>query len=289
MAAKPKAVEIPQHKEMALKPGKNIEQGLKRLKSLAVTIKKELINADALAVQATEKYMAVGLHLLEARSLFPGDLEFGRWRQETIPDMKTNWAGRLMQIASDDRIMGPDQKLLTGVADMGISVLAELVSAPDDVLEKVIDKTVKSGKAPTVSDVRAEKKTAKEDKEADKTTPVTVTPDGKKVDSGIGRNKPENKKRLSLEEQAQEAIDKPFLDRLMAYRPDIDAIIPSDPLIVFGMISQFTDVSPNMNDLQDWYTFLLVNYDGQMNEGDKLKLGECLDAALELCKEMRGK
>jgi hypothetical protein len=102
-------------------------------------------NGNSLAKRAIDCYLETGRYLLQAREQFPGDKEFGQYRQQVIPDMSTKWAGDLMRIARRFSI--------DNAPDTSISVLKEIASAPDSVIEEVRSRSMEGEKL-TVKEAR---------------------------------------------------------------------------------------------------------------------------------------
>lgn len=102
-------------------------------------------NGNSLAKRAIDCYLETGRYLLQAREQFPGDKEFGQYRQQVIPDMSTKWAGDLMRVARRFSI--------DNAPDTSISVLKEIASAPDSVIEEVRSRSMEGEKL-TVKEAR---------------------------------------------------------------------------------------------------------------------------------------
>ncbi len=128
-----------------------------RLNQLRISIEAELMNANSLAQQALEKYLAVGLHLREARLMFPGDKEFGAWRKDAVPGIGSKWANDLMLVAEKfaDRLLtqSPDADS-QALRQLPVSTLRQLVPADDRTISDVAAE-VREGTLITKSDARA--------------------------------------------------------------------------------------------------------------------------------------
>lgn len=96
------------------------------------------------------KQIEVGQILLQAREKFPGDKEFGQWRETCTPIGSRQTAHKLMQLATQTGEGRITDKLLDGLPT---STLFELLSAPDTVVATVQEK-VEAGEKPSQKDVR---------------------------------------------------------------------------------------------------------------------------------------
>jgi hypothetical protein len=129
-------------------------------------------NGNSLAKRAIDCYLETGRYLLQAREQFPGDKEFGQYRQQVIPDMSTKWAGDLMRIARRFSI--------DNAPDTSISVLKEIASAPDSVIEEVRSRSVEGEKL-TVKEARD---LVRQTRDPDPDGPAPVPTDGEVSPSG---------------------------------------------------------------------------------------------------------
>lgn len=260
---------------------------------IIVDIRTELAEVNRLAKMATPHYMKVADLLIKAREEFPGDKEFGRWRAEYLPEIKSNWAGRLMQIRQDNRLQ------VEHLQDFPISVLAELTTADDKVVAETAAKAETAAETPTVSAVRAAKREAKGCKEcgmvnghADGCTikneqvveAATAPKAGGKApprlaSGGGGRPAPTV---LPPETRAKLALKEPNVGkRIAAWDPDSDDLIKQDPFIALGIGSQFTDTLPN----PDIIGILQVEYMTRIADTMHDRLDACCAMALEIITE----
>lgn len=96
------------------------------------------------------KQIEVGQILLAAREKFPGDKEFGQWRETCTPIGSRQTAHKLMQLATQAGAGRITEKLLDGLPT---STLFELLSAPDSVVNAIEEK-VEAGEKPSQKEVR---------------------------------------------------------------------------------------------------------------------------------------
>lgn len=96
------------------------------------------------------KQIEVGKILLRARARFPGDKEFGQWRENCTSIGSRQTAHKLMQLAEQAGEGRITEKLLDGLPT---STLFELLSAPDSVVSAVEEK-VEAGEKPSQKEVR---------------------------------------------------------------------------------------------------------------------------------------
>jgi len=137
-------------------------------------------NIDKHFIGAASHLIEIGHALNQARKMFPGDKEFGQWREERTSVKSARTATAYMAIA---------RKFNTHslVAKTSMGVLQELTSADISVVEQVENK-INGGENITVARVREIKKEAKSDtpqtsadttptKPAPKPAPVVTQPE----------------------------------------------------------------------------------------------------------------
>lgn len=198
------------------------------LSDLADLINRAWENAEALAQRTVETYVMVGQYLLQARGQFPGDRQFGQWRKDQLPQISKEWSSRLMAVA---RKWGTDPNT---VPQLPVSALAELVYAPDEVVEKVVEAT-EDGNKPTVKEIR---KMVKDSKEPE---PPADTPKVRSfaevVEDSQSSTKPIQPAALSLEDEEEHILALDFKDRLAKHKS-------VSPWVVIGL-SQFMENLPS--------------------------------------------
>jgi hypothetical protein len=96
----------------------------------------------------------VGQYLLEARTHFKGDREFGKWRTENTP-VGRSWATRLIQIAKQYESV---EDLPIGINLSALAILSQ-DNVPDD-LRKEIERAAEEGAAPSVRQIQEQVKEA---------------------------------------------------------------------------------------------------------------------------------
>lgn len=235
--------------------GNNINAAtVSELNKLKISIRAELDNANSLAQQAVEKYIAAGIHLRQARSLMPGDKEFGQWRKKEFPDLSASWAGNLMRVS--ERFA--TSKLATLLP---VSSLVELLPA-SEAIEMAVQEEAEAGNVPSVRDIRGRVSEAtvpatsgptsgasaeeggewlpasEEAEEATRETKIITPPEQDVVFSNaINRPPPV----LTLEERAERRMKSPLPVRLDECKDPDDQI---EALILFGLCP-FTEFMPN--------------------------------------------
>lgn len=111
--------------------------------------------------EAAKAQINVGRLLCEARDLFPSDEQFGKWRAENTPINSKESANKLMNLA---RQCGDGRLTKELVESLPISTLKELLTAPDSVIEKVVER-IGAGSPPSKTETRQMVKDAKDDDE----------------------------------------------------------------------------------------------------------------------------
>lgn len=232
-----------------------------QLESLAITINAEWENANSLAKQALEKYIMVGTHLLEARSMFPGDKEFGQWANEQLPEIQKRWRSSLMSVArkfapilSEEDSSGQPaaRNLLTMLP---VSTLNELVPASDETIERVVAR-LRNGEKVTKLDARDMVKD-----QSPVVHPGPVPSAGPSVaavthvspvvalepsgSGGGGGSAPEADGEPPVAQQSKVVLDVPSVEvrtlSLLLLPIERRLAMSDDPFIVFGL-NPFTDV-----------------------------------------------
>lgn len=107
---------------------------------------------DETSVTVAKAQIKVGRLLNEARALIPGDLQFGKWREQNTPITNKSTANKLMNLAKQ---VGEGRITQEMVDALPISTLKELISAPDTVVS-VIREQIKEDpqQVPTRQEVR---------------------------------------------------------------------------------------------------------------------------------------
>lgn len=121
-----------------------------KLQGLAISINQIVEETVSSVAQAK---ISIGKLLLEAREEFSSDLTFGKWRQENTLITSKQEANYCMAVAKKFA----DHKAL--IEHTSFAVMKELVSAPQELVDSVMEKAAK-GEAPSVREVREEKKKA---------------------------------------------------------------------------------------------------------------------------------
>lgn len=119
--------------------------GLVQLTALAKDIDKTI---DSTVKSVARGKIRVGKLLIEARSFFSADQEFGKWRNDNTMIQSKQHAHYLMQVA---KRFGDAPKLIEGV---NYSVLQELVLAEPEAIEWIEGKIDAGRPIPTVAEVR---------------------------------------------------------------------------------------------------------------------------------------
>ena len=155
-----------------------------------------------LAQKATQEMIKCGEYLLIARKKFRGDKEFGQWRKKNI-DFSQSHCARLMAVSKEFG-SNEDAQMLP------ISTLSELLPAPPEVKEAVIEK-VKSGEKVTRQDVKEMKNTARPQEGCndlvDEPVPVAEKPVRQDKTTAPA-------KEIDFIAKTQAKLEQPFLERL---------------------------------------------------------------------------
>jgi len=146
-------------------------QELGELRALATDINKAI---DQTVKQVARGKIRVGKLLIEARAVFAGDLEFGKWRMEHTMVQSKQHANYLMKVA--DRF-GDAPKLIDGV---NYSVLQELVLAEDKDIKWIEAKIDAGEDLPTVTEVRHKVK----ETQASRLAPTGTSKKGQTISAG---------------------------------------------------------------------------------------------------------
>lgn len=121
---------------------------LQMLDALATDINKTMESAQKSLCRSQIK---VGSLLNEARVMFPGDKEFGKWRSENTEIKSPQTAYNLMLVA---RKFSSAPKMLEACS---YSALVELISAPEHLVKEIEAKVDEGKKPPTVAAIREKK------------------------------------------------------------------------------------------------------------------------------------
>lgn len=105
---------------------------------------------DKTARDVAKAQINLGRLLNEARALIPGDLQFGKWREQNTPITNKSTANKLMNLAKQ---VGEGRITQEMMDELPLSTLKELISAPDTVLTHVRDK-LRDGEPVSRNDVR---------------------------------------------------------------------------------------------------------------------------------------
>ena len=101
-------------------------------------------------------YIDIGKALLQARALFPGDLQFGRWREQNTPIETSHMARVFMQTAER---FGARKDLHR----LPATAMRALLSAPDSVVDDIEQDIQDDKPVPSRKEVVERKKGAQED------------------------------------------------------------------------------------------------------------------------------
>lgn len=193
--------------------------------ALAMDVNDAFFQANEHATQAIGYYIKAGEALSQARHLFQGDKEYGQWRAENTSVSK-GWAGKLVKVFDTYGNKPPKE--------LPISALGELAGAPEAV-RKSVEARAKDPdqKTPSVRDIKKEVKEAKTGQA--------------RVDEQIAKRDEPKEPTISVEEQAQKAIDLPIHERISIWngisqedRTEVDAFI------LLGLPAYF-DGTPNID------------------------------------------
>ena len=99
-----------------------------------------------------------GLVLLEARSRFPADQDFGEWRRRYLPQVSTRAASYMMQVAERYTTVHDDGRIeISPLVDAtSFAVLREIVSLPTE-KQKEFEERIATGEKVSKRDVQAAK------------------------------------------------------------------------------------------------------------------------------------
>ena len=182
------------------------------LKKLATAINRTHAAGVGFARKATEAMMECGAYLLEARELFKGDNEFGKWRKEHI-DFSASHCTRIMAVTREFK--GDERAAL-----LPMGTLATLIPASDDLKEEVLEKAAKGEtvKRSDVAEAKKEEKTVKEVQASPKSTEAE-SPSSTPQESSSKSSKKEPSNRLSPVDEAQVYLEMDFNERLDKLEP----------------------------------------------------------------------
>lgn len=105
---------------------------------------------QGVVTEATKGQIKVGRLLVEAREMFPGDDQFGKWRQANTTIGSKESANKLMNLA---RQCGTGRITEDLVSSLSVSTLKELLTAPDSVIQKIATR-VAEGDIPSKNETR---------------------------------------------------------------------------------------------------------------------------------------
>ncbi|MCK4821658.1 hypothetical protein KA005_38185, partial [bacterium] len=117
---------------------------------------------EASLVVAAQSFLKIGESLVKARLILKSDVDFAKWRQTETEIKSQRTALAYMQVYrrfAETKLSGR----------IGYSVLQELVSAPQEAIEKV-EQMVDDGNSPTVKETRELVKDAKAEGNTEETT-----------------------------------------------------------------------------------------------------------------------
>lgn len=171
------------------------------------------------------KQIEVGQILLQAREKFPGDKEFGQWRETCTPIGSRQTAHKLMQLATQAGEGRITEKLLDGLPT---STLFELLSAPDSVVNTIQEK-VEAGEKPSQKDVREIRGAASQSTGQRGPTHQTDKPQ-------VYTNQPKAKAESeSPEAKYNKTLEKAFEFRVDAFKDSGDKMDDAWAWVIFGL------------------------------------------------------
>lgn len=210
------------------------------LTDLADIAQKIHTTMDETVLTVARARLKIGRLLLDARELFPGDLEFGQWRKAMIPDLAPRTCNTYMNMAKEFK----DAPQL--VESMGWSVARELLNAPESVKQQAREKTER-GDPPTRQEVAESKKSSS-------------APTGELPPQPTGTDKPKppapeqiipaKSRQKSLDQRVQEVLDLNTFARIGRVIedgafPELDDA--SKSAIIFGFGPEIGDSRPNLD------------------------------------------
>jgi hypothetical protein len=212
---------------------------------------------DETVISVARARLYIGDLLNQAREIFPGDLEFGKWRKAVLPNLAPRTCTAYMAMAREFK----DAPSL--VEAMGWSTARELISAPEDVKSEVKSK-VAEGEVITKEEIKESKSKAKptsapQPSGADRPS----TPPPEQVESSAKRKK-------SLDQRIEEFIDKPSQYRMENAKQDFGDELDdySIAAMIFGFSPGILDGRPNMDVWLHVYDFVR----GQLDDETKGEL-----------------
>jgi len=215
---------------------------------------------DETVISVARARLYIGEHLNEAREIFAGDQEFGKWRKSVLPNLAPRTCTAYMAMAREFK----DAPSL--VEAMGWSTARELISAPEDVKSEVKSK-VAEGEVITKEDVKSAKAkptSAPQPSGADRPNARSVTqttPPPEQIQSSSNRKK-------SLDQRIEEFIDKPSQHRIENAKEDFGDELDdySIAAMVFGFSPGILDGRPNMDVWLNVYDFVRGQLDDEVKE-----------------------
>ena len=280
----------------------NLSNTAAALDSLAAQIQEKMEAGNRFAQQAVSTYMEVGLLLCEARDLHPGDLQFGQWRAKALPNVQAGWSTKLMQVARDKRLHGPEMK------DFNISALAEMASAPDEVIQQLVDQSKEDGKPPTIKEIRIAKKPDIEEEKIEAIEgELLPTPEESATNEAVQNaavtakrqtdtslRGPANQPAVvgpSMEQKAAELVELSLRERLVNFgcgNDDPDEGIKTDPFVAMGLGSGMCETAPNTEVMADVYEMLRSKVETWEDAETMLDvLSRVFEEACDLAEEIR--
>lgn len=201
----------------------------KEVQSIGQAINDAFVMANERAQQAIGHYLEIGKLLHDARQFFEGDKEYGQWRAENTA-LSQSWANKLTRVYDTYGDKPPKS--------LPISTLAELTNATESTRKKLEAQAEDpEQKTPSVRDV---KQVVKEENQKPLTGEARVT-------EQIAKKSEPKTPTLSMEAQAQDAIDLPINERISIWNGiPHDSRTEIDAFILLGLPAYF-DGMPNVD------------------------------------------
>lgn len=209
----------------------------KSAQDLAMLVNDNFAAANQAAEKAIMYYLKTGKALLEARTIFPGDNEYGKWRKENTT-ISSGWAAKLIRVAETYGDKPP--------AGIPVSTLAELTYLSESKRKELEERE----NPPSVREVKT---AAKEERAEQIHTPTPTVPDSpietmpRAMRERIERENPT----LSLEQKAQNEIDQVIQTRAIVFAKSEQTL--EDAFILFGL-PPFCEGFPNPETVAVIYT-----------------------------------
>ena len=187
-------------------------------------------SVDEAAATMAKAQIKVGRLLNEARALIPGDLQFGKWREQFTTITNKSTANKLMNLAKQ---VGEGRITQDMMDVLPVSTLKELLSAPDNVLSYVASAIAATPEeVPTRAEIRElvqeEKKDVPEPAEVVLAEPPAPP---KKVAAPSAPSVPI----IDVRKKIDALIAKPLMERVRAGNPYPNCTSLEWSFMVFGL------------------------------------------------------